>query len=46
MLLTMTSPVDGLSNALIMFNNVDLPEPDFPYKIAISPRLMLKRNSF
>ena len=39
-------PLVGLSNAEIMFNNVDLPEPDLPYKIAISPRLILKDIPF
>ena len=29
-----------------MFNSVDLPDPDLPYKIAISPRLILKDIPF
>lgn len=37
MLFTITLPEVGLSRALIMFNNVDLPDPDLPYRTTISP---------
>jgi hypothetical protein len=43
---TKTSPVEGASRPEIIFNKVDLPQPDGPTTTKNSPALMWKSSGF